>query len=186
MTKTVADDIDDFFGTTKPTRGSRSGKAEDLPDGEYTFAVEAAEYKPDTSAGPIASLKLVVVSDGPHDGLKVEKSWFLSRLDNGNRVRDDKQVENLMLDLKTLGFDPENWTVANGRPFRKEFARAAKAMAQMMVLGKKKANVSASNGKTYHNLHLNKRSDQDGKPAEITKEYLDELEEATKDPFGGQ
>ncbi len=165
MSATLAD-FDDDFTTATATRPGGDFDLKDLPDGEYEFEVAACESK-DTQSGPIVSMKLMILSDGKFAGKKVERAYFLTKKDEGGaRVKNENQIAELRKDLGVLGFDVENWTNANGRPFSKTLPEACRVMQGCGVKGKKK-----QNGK-FANLYLNERLATDGKPAKFGADEL--------------
>lgn len=174
-------DFDDDFTTA--TGNARAGEIElsKLPDGEYEFAVKAFAVK-DTSSGPMASMKLEIVSEGPFAGKVVDRPYFFTQenRDTGLREKNERALATLRDDLKVLGFDTDNWTKANGRPFSVEINRVGACVADVMLKAKKTSKVSGT--KTYHNLFVNARlSDVDGKPVAFGPK---EMEDANADPFG--
>lgn len=149
-------DLDDDFDNTKPA-GNRADGLADLPDGEYEFTVVSGEQK-ETKAGPLIVFKLSVL-DGVHAGMEVEHNYFLMKKDGESHVRNENQIAQLKKDLITLGFDVENWTKANERPFSTQLKLAMEVIRGVGFKGKKK-----QNGK-FANLYLNERSASDGLPA---------------------
>lgn len=162
------EDVDDNF---KP--GEMAGKMESLTDGEYDFEVNEAKFKVKAEKGmAIIEMELEVLTAGKHQGTKVQHSLFLTDKDSANRIGKD---------LKTLGFDCDDWTKANSRPFSKEIQKVHKVLKGLRFKGKKQKN--DNNGKTYHNLYINKRLEGDGKPQRLGPEQLDAAD--PDDPFPG-
>lgn len=170
--------FDDTFTTATPSYGGSGLKLADIPDGDYEFAVKSCEIK-DTAKGPLVSIKLEILTTGPHEGGMVDHVYFLTKDEQGVRVKNDNQIAQLRKDLVTLGFDADNWKKENSRPLSVELARAAIAMPGICFHAKKTQNPSG--GKIYHNLKINSRSADDGLPAKFGPK---ELEAAGKDPFG--
>jgi hypothetical protein len=175
----MLEDFDDDFTTATATSSSQSFDLAKLPDGDYEFAVQQFEVK-ETKAGPLVSLKLAIITEGPFVGKVVQRDYWLTKLgDNGTRVKNDQQIAQVRDDLKKLGFDTGEWTKENGRPFSREINRVGACIKDVCFKGRKKANVSG--GKTYQNLYVNDRLTTDGKPAAFGPK---EMDDANADPFG--
>lgn len=174
------DDYDDDFPTATAGRGNTLDLAK-LPDGEYTLAVKAMEVKEGTSAGDIISLKLELLTDGPFFGSLVEKAYFMSKNENGIRVKNANQLVQVKDDLKRLGFDTDNWTKEQGRPFSREIKRACAVVVGVTFKGKKKQGGAKNGGGYYQNLYVNDRIPDDGKPEAFGPK---EMDDANADPFG--
>lgn len=169
---------DDFEGasTSAPPKPGAKIDAKQLADADYVFVVKKVEPK-DTNAGPLVTFTLEIASPGAFDGCSVERQYWLTKKDeSGGRIKNAAVVKLLHDDLAKLGFDVDNWTKANGRPFSVELKRAAKVAVGMKFKGKKKQNGQ------YANLYVNERAKDDGKPAVVDKEFMDEF---CADPFGG-
>lgn len=182
---TTLEDFDDDFPTATAPAG-RAGKLEDLPDGEYLFEITRCEVKGDDETrgnGPLVTLKLQVLTDGPQFEANVEHTYWLTKKDDaGQRVKNERDVGQLKKDLETLGFDVKEWTKEHARPFSAELLKAAKAMRGVAFHGKKKTN-TGNQGKKFHNLYVNSRSDQDGKPGTFGPAELAAAAAADADPF---
>jgi hypothetical protein len=167
MSVSIADLDDDFTKAKEPQR-KQGGGLEALPDGEYEFHIDGGEVK-ETKAGPMVKLDLVVLAPGaPHDGAKCEHTYFLTK--NNGTEKNENQIAQLKKDLATLGFDVDNWTRENQRPFSKQLDLALGIIGGVQFKGKKKANSSGQ--KTFHNLYVNQRSATDGKPETFGPEQL--------------
>lgn len=148
---------DDFV----PGEGGKRMTPEDLADGKYEFEVAAAQIKfPKEYC--VLELTVEVISAGLHTGDKVQHAIFVKDKDSAARVGKD---------LKTLGFDVDEWTKANGRPFSQEFQKVTKCLKGVRFRGTKKANKSGA--KVYHNLYINERMNTDGLPEVFGPEQLD-------------
>lgn len=124
-----------------------------LSDGEHDFVIVNGVQR-DTASGPVVSLKMTVVG-GVHDGLECEHSYFLCKKDGTtNTMKRDE----LKKDLSELGFDVENWTKANERPFSTQLVLAMDVIGGVGFRGKKKQNG------TFTNLEVKDRSKTDGRP----------------------
>jgi hypothetical protein len=160
---------DDDFVPAPPA--AAMSKVEGLADGEYLL--EIAEAKCKTPKGNnILELHLEVLSPGPHEGMSIQHSLFINNAEAANRVGRD---------LLTLGFDTDQWKVANGRPFSVEFEKAVKLLKGLRFKGTKKTNESG--GKTYHNLYIDERVRTDGQPERFGPEQLNAAADPD-DPFG--
>lgn len=173
------EDFDDDFPTATATRGGLD--LEKLPDGEYQVSVKALEVK---EANDLISLKLEILSDGPHAGASVEKTYWMTQKNQqtGLKEKNERQMVELRKDLTALGFDPDNWTKQNSRPFSVEIRRAANAIPGVCFRAKKKqGGKKPSAPGHYQNLYVEERLPDDGKPLKFTTADLDE---ANVDPFG--
>lgn len=172
-------DFDDDFTTVT---GGRTGEVDlkNLPDGEYEFAVKKYAVK-DTSSGPLVSMKLEILGEGPNAGLLVDRAYFLTRVEDGIRVKNERQIAQLRDDLKLLGFDVDNWTKPNSRPFSAEVNRVGAVIVDVCLKAKKKQGGKKNDGTHYQNLDFVARSATDGKPEKFGAK---EMDEANADPFG--
>lgn len=174
------EDFDDDFTTTTATRDDLSK----LPDGEYEFAVKGMEVKDGDNTGSLVELKVEVISDGEFRGSTAKKTYWLTQKNQqtGLREKNERQIVELRKDLTALGFDPEDWTKQNSRPFSVEIRRAAAAIPGVCFKGKKKqGGAKPQGGGYYQNLYVNERLPDDGKPLKFT---VKDLDEANADPFG--
>lgn len=149
---------DDFEGAS-----SRRKKSE-VPDDDYECQIELVELR-DTKAGDVLSFKMIVLKKGNGDdteyaGKKVEKAIFLNPTGEDAEENRKKRVEDMKRDFATLGFDVDNWTKANGRPFGKMCEIACRMATNMKVKVRLKTN------NDYQNCYLNKRL-EDGKPPKV-------------------
>lgn len=147
--------FDDEFEPAAPA--STFCKPEEIPDGIYDFCIVTAVTK-QPKGNFLVELGLRIESAGKCEGMVVQHAMFMNDLDSVKRVGRD---------LKTLGFDTDNWKKANGRPFSVEFEKALKILPGIRVRGRKKTNEKKEQGKVvavYHNLYLDKRLATDGKP----------------------
>jgi hypothetical protein len=148
-------------------------KIEDLTDGDYDMQIMAASAKPlEAKAMLVLELKLEVLTPGKHAGQRYQFSWFIKDKDSAVRVSKD---------LKRLGFDTDLWTRANDRPFSVEIQKVPRVLRGLRFAAKKKTN-TGNDGKTYHNLNINRRSLPDGKPEFLGPEQLD-APDLDADPF---
>lgn len=160
-----------FLGDTDENFGQMTGKLDGITDGDYDFEINEAAHKIKTEKGMlILEINMEILTPGKHQGAKVQHAMFITDRDSANRVGKD---------LTTLGFDCEEWTKANSRPFSQEILKVAKVLKGLRFKGKKATN--KSDGKVYHNLYVNKRLENDGKPARLGPEQLDAAD--PDDPF---
>lgn len=133
-----------------------------LPDGDYEVQITTGLLK-DGEYGPIVTILMTVLGDGPQRGWQVEKTYFLTKKGEGDsgRIMDERKIGELKSDLSTMGFDVANWTAANNRPFSVQLDIAASVMKGMKLKVRKKQNDE------YANIYVNKRL-EDGKPAKLT------------------
>ncbi len=170
-------DFDDDFPTAKKTySGGGDFDLADLKDGEYEFDIASAEVK----SGPMFKFNLVMMSEGPHAGGKIEKCYFLTKKVDGLAVKNERSVAELKEALSAIGFDVENWTKENGRLFSAELPKVVAMLGGMRVVAKKKQGGKKEGGGHFQNLDIVKRGSGDGKPEKIGAK---ELEEANADPF---
>lgn len=172
----LSDFDNDFTTATKKKFSNGDFDLSDLKDGEYEFDIASAELK----SGPMFKFNLVMMSEGPHAGGKIEKCFFLTKKEDGIPVKNERSLAELREALVNLGFDAENWTSENGRPFSKELPKAVVMLAGMRVVAKKKQGGKKNDGGHYQNLDFVKRGSGDGKPEKIGAK---ELEDASADPF---
>lgn len=153
--------------------------ASDLPDGEYEFEIKSAKLKTTKQKKTILSMDVLVLK-GSREGLTVERPSFLTSKESFNMCLND---------FATLGFDAENWTLANDRPASKELNKAVHWLSDrakdaedgkdgvpgngLRFKGSKKKNGE------FHNIDVKERL-TDGHPAKIGEA---ELAEVTLDPF---
>jgi len=176
------EDLDDGFTTATATYGGGDLELKDLSDGEYEFEVKSMEVK-ETDAGPLVKWKLGMLTDGPHSGKTLERTYWLTAKDRntGQRVRNERQIAELRKDLVTLGFDADLWTKENDRPFSREIGKVSACIVGVCFKAKKKQGAKKDDGSHYQNLYVNERVLTDGKPPKFGPT---ELAEANADPFG--
>lgn len=163
--------LDEGFAPAAPA--GRDAGVEDLTDGDYELAIRSAVLKSlKAKQMTILELGLEVLSPGKHQGAGIKYPVFLKDADSAAR---------LGRDLMTLGFDCEDWTKANGRPFSQELGKAMLVLPGIVMVCHKKTN--AKDGKTFHNLYINKRGAGDGKPQKFGPAELDAAVEANDSPF---
>lgn len=172
------EDFDDDFPTAKPGGYKRGDfELDALTDGEYVFQIESAELK----SSSLFKLNLELVSEGPLAGGKIEHPYFFTKKNpDGTYEKNADKIGQLKKDLTTLGFDVENWTKDNSRPFSVELPKTPLALAGMRIVVSKKTGGKKAGGGNYHNLYIERRGEGDGKPAKIGAR---ELEEANFDPL---
>lgn len=148
------DEIDNI-----PVGGGSNGDLKALPDGEYEFQLTKGAYKVIEKTGSeCVDLSFDVVSDGPFCAKTFRHTYWLTNKDGGGL--NEVSIGILKKDLKTLGFDVDDWRKANGRPFLGELKKALKVMAGGVQFHAKKSSKSG-----YAQLYINRRSATDGKPA---------------------
>lgn len=142
----------------KPKYGSEA--TQKLADGDYDVEITAGVPKDGEKSGPMVTILMVVLTAGKYAGWKIEKPYFLTKKseDGDGRVRDERRLSELKSDLTTLGFDVQNWTAANKRPFGTQLKAACEVMKGMRLKVRKKQNGE------YANLYFNKRVENDGRP----------------------
>lgn len=176
------EDLETDFEEAKGT-GRTAGKIDDLPDGEYVFEISSGDAM-ETNSGPLVKLKLMIFAPGsPHDGGKIDRDYWLTEKDRdtGDRVKSTRNIDLLKKDLKTLGFDCENWTRGNNRPFSVELDRAMGVISGVRFHGKKSSKPKDNKpGESWHNLYVNARVKDDGRPAAFGPAEL----AGEPDPFG--
>lgn len=162
-------DMDDDFEKAP----SKRANAPVIPDGDYDAEIGTGTgFKENEKAGDIFSFKFTVVG-GEYHGKTVERALFFDKkegTDEEKKAHRNKKLNELKVDLKSLGFDVDHWTKANNRPFSQQLALAIKAMNGMRVKIRQKTNGE------YVNLYLNKRLPElDGKPAVLGEGELKAL-----------
>jgi hypothetical protein len=151
---------DDFEG--QPSK--RPSNKATVPDGDYTVEVQSAELR-DTKAGEVFSVKMTILDDGPLFSKQIEKAIFLvgkGETEQEKAENRKRRVGDMKADLATIGFDVDNWTRANGRPFGAQVGTAC-----VLMIGCK-LKVRAKTSNDYQNIYINKRL-EDGKPAKFGK-----------------
>lgn len=173
-------DLDDDFPTAKPG-GFKSGDFDlsELKDGEYLFSIASAELKKNNT---IFELTIELLTECPQAGGKIRKTYFFTKKDesSGLYVKNGDQIGQLKKDLGTLGFDVDNWTKENSRPFSVELPKTCLVLQAMRVVMQKKQGGKKNATEHYQNLYVAKRGEGDGKPEKIDAKYL---EEANADPL---
>jgi hypothetical protein len=174
-------DLDDDFPTAKPG-GYKTGDFElsALADGEYTFQIASAELKKNNT---IFELKLELLTECQQAGGKIQHPYFFTKKDEktGLYEKNIDKIGQLKKDLTALGFDVDNWTKENGRPFSVELPKTCLMLQGMRVVCKKKTGGKKNATEFYHNLYIDRRGEGDGLPEKIGAK---ELEEANVDPLG--
>jgi hypothetical protein len=84
-----------------------------LPEGVYQFEILEAGYREVNINKPLVFI-VVRVNGGEYNGMAYEHAWFISSQRGANACG---------ADLRRLGLDTHQWTVANGRPFSVEIQR---------------------------------------------------------------
>ena len=170
------DKYDDDFETA-PVGGGASTK-DKIPDGEYVAVVESVTDK-ELGNQTIVSLKLKILTDGPAAGSTFDHDYWLS--DKQGKTN-EITMSQLKADLTALGFQADQWK-QQGRKFGTELPRVLLVLPGVRVQMKK--STKEKDKKTYHNVYLNKRGAEDGKPPTFDAATLAELAEAAKpaDPF---
>lgn len=166
------EDFEDAAETPVATRPGGKIDMKDLPDGDYKFAVLGMAEKQIPGGRLLVEIAVEVVSDCPQDGAKLDQVYWLNRKDGS---ADDIAFGRLRKDLETLGFDTPEWKKSSGRSFSGEFKKACGVVRGVGFHGKK----VTKNG--YPNLYVNRRADDDGKPAKFGPEEL--AAGAEEDPF---
>lgn len=167
-------EFEDAFdtATAKPKYPSEQSKA--VPDGEYECEIRGASSKKVTG-NTLFTFAMVIVSDGKYKGWALERTIFLEKK-NGTDEEKAKftsgKLGEVKKDFNTLGFDADNWTKANGRPFTLMASRASELAKGMRVKVRKKTNDQMAD------VYLNGRvldaakNAVDGKPLKVTPEEL--------------
>jgi hypothetical protein len=177
----MSDELDEGFEKSSGEKNYGGGGLAKLPDGKYTFDVIAAEFKKSDKA-TVLTLKIATqhgdsVYEGKHD------YWLV-----GKEGVDERSLNNVKADLKALGFDVDEWTRANLRPFGEELTKACRVLVGLKIDGAKKNN--ESKGKTYTNIYINGRAmtsektTLDGKPEKFNAALIQEaVDLAESNPF---
>ncbi len=146
---------DDALGVddipTKPKHGSEQTAA--LPDGDYDVRITGGVLK-DAGGSDIFSFLGTVLTDGPYKGWKCERTVFLSKksgTDEEKKAFKVSKIGEILADFKTIGFDVENWTKANGRPRGEQMKVACNVMVGVCV------KVRKSHKNNFTNVYINKR-----------------------------
>lgn len=160
------DDADELFEDLSDKRQSAS-----LPDGDYEVEIVSAGPKYHEKSGDMFEFKLVVVGHEKYDGRKVDRTIFFDKKNGTDEEKEEykaKKLQELKVDLKTLGFDVENWKKSTGRPFSQQLEAACTLMVGCKVKIRTKQNGE------FANVYINKRL-EDGKPAKFGAAEMAEL-----------
>lgn len=153
--------------------------AADPKDGEYQFEVVSLAYRDNETAGGLFELKTRIVGETPYHGYENKRAYFLTKkAEGGGREPNEDARKQLVGVLKSLGFDVDNWTRANGRPWSREFEKAAAAAPGLQFKGTLKRNGQ------YTNVFVKARdAAADGRPERLGAAELDAAAAANKDPW---
>jgi hypothetical protein len=154
---TTLEELDTRADDVPAGSGYAAKELKNLPDGDYQFEVTGASLAPTKNGQQLFKMELEVI-DGNSAGTVVDVPHFLTN----DKGPNDVAIGILRKDLKTLGFDEENWKKEAGRPFSKELVKASATLCGMRFKGKKVTNKGG-----YANLYVNERIATDGKPAKI-------------------
>lgn len=169
-------DLDDDFEKA-PETPRFANILDELKEGEYDFELETLEVKDESKAGPIATMRLILLTDGKLQGKKGQLPFFLTKEaegGQGERVKDEGKMSELKLALMKLGFDPANWTRANQRPFSVMLKRASDLAGGLGFKAKLK---KGGDKKQFNNLTILGRimdgeKPKDGKPLTFGAEEM--------------
>jgi hypothetical protein len=145
-------ELEQFDNEFTPAPPTATSGPEDLTDGEYLFEVAEARLKK-PKGNNILEMALLVLTPGKHEGATIQYATFINNHESAARVGRD---------LRTLGFDTDEWKKPNGRPFSAEIDKAIKLLPGLRWKGVKKTNKNGE--KTFHNIYINERVLTDGKP----------------------
>lgn len=159
-------------------------KKEDLRDGEYVVEIAKAEAT-SAAAGPMAKLQLRIVSGGPDEaylkkiqGKTIDQVYFfMSKVKNGKpgeTAKNEVAINNFKRDFKMLGMDLAEYAAAGHKFSAVVEPCVAVAVGMRVLIKKSQKDDTDKNGQpvTYHNLYLNKRAADDGKPLKLSYEEL--------------
>lgn len=169
-------DFDD--AATAIPAGGIDKKISALPEGEYEFVIDKVINK-ETKSGNLFTMKLMVMTEGVFAGKEVEHDYWLTGMNKEKTKLElrDMTIGSLRQDLGKLGFDEENWTIANNRKFFSEFLKAVLLMDGMRFKGK-----VSKNGK-WTNFSVTERIPTDCRPEKIGEKELNEAEKANEIPI---
>jgi hypothetical protein len=165
-----------------PQQGGAS-KLSKVHDGPVKFRIDTVEQRKGSRSvpggakehGAIITVNFTVLG-GEQDGVEASNEWWVLNKQDRDRYSGDLQV---------LGFDPENWSPANNRPFSKEVDKAHKLLPGLIVAAEKNSK-TGDNNKVTHFLNVKGRAmngdgkPEDGKPLKFTPE---DMNEAVADAF---
>jgi hypothetical protein len=163
----MSDELDDTFEKTSSKREfDGAGGLGKLPDGKHTFEITGAEFKVLVKS-KIFVLKLAV--DVGAERIEGKKEYWIE----GKDGLDEKRLNETKSDLALLGFDVDQWTRANLRPFSSELNRACLVMPGLKFKGSKKENKGKDGGKTFVNIYVDARDPDDGRPQKFNGDDLE-------------
>lgn len=158
---------------------------EQLPDGEYTVEVEKGESK-EVKKAVIVTLYLKLLDGGPKlQGRIFQHQYWLVSMDGS---KSESQINQLKKDLNTIGFNLDAYHEA-GQKFSMVVGKTMLAVNGMKLAVKKSSKVAdplpGKAPRTFHNVYVNKRLPEDGKPTKVSLAELEELAKAAApaDPF---
>lgn len=177
------EDIADAIETLpeKPKHGNEQTAA--LPDGDYDVRIVSGKIEPlGKTNGSKFVFAGVVLTEGKYKGWACEKDVILTSTkgtDEEKRAFQINKLGEIRADLKTMGFDTENWTRAAGRPFPQQWKIACNVMPGVIVKVRKKQNGQ------YANVYINKRlANLDGMLPTFGEEEMAASASASSPPAG--
>ena len=148
------EELETFDENFQPSAGMRAG-LDTLPDGTYGFEIVEADLSRTAQTQElILRLSLKVITDN-RPAMAIHGRAIDTIVDRAYLFRSSEAVALLGGDLMTLGFDSQDWTVANGRPFSKELPRVIPRLHGLRFRGQKKTKQNLKNPEQpYHNLTI--------------------------------
>jgi hypothetical protein len=170
-------DLERFDDVCDPEKaGSFAGGLEALEDEkEYDFVILSGAIAP-AGTDKKVELKLQVIG-GPLDGHKITRDSVVSSHDNMNHV---------LKDMKTLGFDSGKWNSTFGRKISVELPKALTQVAGIRFRGKKVSKPGKKRDGTdsrFHNIYINKKLAESGIPG-VPDQPNGQPGQDKDDPFG--
>jgi hypothetical protein len=162
-----------------PTIGGGSGLSH-VKDGPLSLRIDTIEHRPvsrnvqGSSAkehGEAIKVNFTIIG-GEQDGVEAHHEWWICNKDNADRFAGELQL---------IGFDPENWSPKNNRPFSKELEKALKMLPGLQLDAVKDTQDSTrAAGKKTHFLNIRGRTMN--KPA-VKGKYPDDAKPVDGQPL---
>ena len=148
--------LDQFDSDFTPYLPGRTPGLDSLADGEGIYEIVDCDLFVTKGTGDTVFKMGVKVLSGPSKGNVAETVRVLRGSDDARRLGSD---------LLALGFDCQNWTVANGKPFSKMLPEAIQVMAGITFKGAKVSGEGRT-GNRWHALNIYGRTTEKTVPAD--------------------
>lgn len=157
----------DEGASPSPKLSANDAKLAKLPDGKYEFEVSGSSWDKikDGLYKLTVNLNLICPDLPEWDGKTVNKEYWVNlnggKTEEESRERAQRSIGFIMADFLTLGFDSDQWTPANGRPFSREITKAARHLIGIRFAGAKATKTGDQKGVAFRSIYINKRLPDD-------------------------